>query len=276
MSRYATTFARLRALQEAALIPYLLVADPTPEVFLGLVDVAVGSGADALELGIAFSDPLADGPTVSQAAQRVLRSGTSVDEALALVGKVRESYPELPIGLLVYANIVMNVPRFTEKCLAAGIDSVLIPDVPIEEDDSRFLRPSAIERIHIVPPNADEALVARVARAGGGYVYVTSRPGVTGAGPHLHDAGRRHLATLREYDSAPPVLGFGISSSEHVSAATKAGFAGAIVGSALIDVVARHLDDVADMRAGAAALLGGLKQATRAQGAALQGARQRV
>jgi len=267
MDRYEEMFAAARARGEAALIPYLVVGDPSPEEFLELVEVAVRSGADALELGIAFSDPLADGPTVQEAAQRVLASGLTVEAALALIGRVRASHPALPIGLLVYANVAHGIPRFARKCVEAGVDSVLVPDRPLEEDGSDRFDGTGIARVYIVPPNADEELVARVAETSRGYVYVTSRAGVTGTGVRLARDGAAHLPALAAHGSAPPVLGFGISLPEHIAAAARAGFAGAIVGSALIEVIAANLGDPEGMRAQVGALLGEMKAATVAGGA---------
>ncbi|NLU63555.1 tryptophan synthase subunit alpha [Rhodococcus sp. HNM0563] len=235
-------FSRLETAREAALIPYFVVGDPSPERFLELVDIAVRSGADALELGIAFSDPLADGPTIQAAAGRVLASGVTAEDSLDLVSAVRRAHPDLPIGLLVYANIVENIPGFAQRCVDAGVDSLLVPDAPLEEH-LPAAEADGIRRVYILPPNADQQVIDAVASRSEGYVYVTSRAGVTGASATVSEHIGMHLPGLRERESAPPVLGFGISSPEQVNQAVDAGFAGVIVGSAIVSLVAAHLGD---------------------------------
>ncbi|MBO0880123.1 MAG: tryptophan synthase subunit alpha [Mycobacterium sp.] len=260
--RYATLFNRLAHTKTTALIPYLVIGDPTPVDFLDLVDVLVDHGADALELGIAFSDPLADGPTIQQATQRALQNGLTPRRALDLVARVRYQHPQLPIGLLVYANIVLNIPNFAARCVAAGADSILIPDAPLESGFPLGQHPTPLQRVYILPPNADQHLTKTVAQASKGYVYVTSRPGITGASHAISTHIGQHLPMLAAYGAPPAVLGFGISSPHHIRAATAAGFNGVIVGSALIQHITNNLHSPSQARSKAAHMMRQLKPAT--------------
>jgi tryptophan synthase alpha chain len=263
--RYATVFDRLASTNTTALIPYLVIGDPTPTDFLDLVDILIDHGADALELGIAFSDPLADGPTIQQATQRVLQNGLTPHVALDLVAQIRRRHPQLPVGLLVYANIVLSTTDFAAKCVAAGADSILIPDAPLETNFPLGQHPTPLQRVYILPPNADEQLTKTVAQNSEGYVYVTSRPGVTGASHTMPTDIGQHLPTLAAYGAPPAVLGFGISHPNHVRAATTAGFDGVIIGSALIQHINNNLDNPAQMNSQAAQLMRQLKPATLRQ-----------
>lgn len=263
--RYATVFNRLARANCTALIPYLVVGDPTPTDFLDLVDILVDHGADALELGIAFSDPLADGPTIQQATERALQNGLTPQRALDLVAQIRRRHPHLPIGLLAYANIVLSTTNFAAKCIAAGADSILIPDAPLETNFPLSQHPTPLQRVYVVPPNADEHLIKTVAQISEGYVYVTSRPGVTGASRTMPTGIGQHLPTLAAYGAPPAVLGFGISHPNHVRAATTAGFKGVIVGSALIQHINNNLDNPSQMHSQAAQMMRQLKPATLRQ-----------
>lgn len=263
MERYKELFDELRERKQGAFIPFLVIGDPAPDVFLDLVGVLVANGADALELGIAYSDPVADGQTIQDASRRVLCNGTTVAEALSLVTKIRERYPRLPIGLLVYANIVHSIPQFESKCTAAGVDSVLIADLPVEEDGTDVFAFKTLKRVYIIPPNADRDLVGRVANASEGYIYVTSRSGVTGVDREASGEIDGHLIMLNEHQAAPPLLGFGISRPEHVGAAVRAGFAGVIVGSALVSLVAKYIKDVDTMKDRIGELVREMKQETQ-------------
>ncbi len=180
-----------------------------------IIDTLVASGADALELGIPFSDPLADGPTIQGATIRALESGTTPAICFELLGKIRAKYPELPIGLLMYANLVFGagIENFYQKCAEAGVDSVLIADVPVKE--SAEFRAAAekygIHPIFIAPPNADETTLKTVSEYSGGYTYLLSRAGVTGAETKAGMPINHLLESLKTHNAPPALLGFGIS-----------------------------------------------------------------
>lgn len=185
MSRYESMFERLNEKNQGAFVPFVTVCNPNPEQSLKIMETLVEAGADALELGIPFSDPLADGPTIQGANIRALDSGATPDICFDLIGKIRAKYPELPIGLLMYANLVYarGIDSFYQRCANAGIDSVLIADVPTNESQEfvEAAKKHGIEPIFIAPPTASEETLKSVAELGGGYTYLLSRAGVTGA-----------------------------------------------------------------------------------------------
>lgn len=238
MNRYSALFERLDRERRGALVPFAILGYPTPERSLEWIE-ALLPHADALELGLPFSDPIADGPVIQTASHEALTAGARLNSGLAIVGQLRTRHPELPIGLLVYANLVYQpgLDHFYGRVQAAGADSVLVPDVPSEEAQPFVdaARRCGLASILIAPPNAPEATLARIAKLGSGYTYVVSRSGVTGT---EKQAGRPQ-ATLFEKLSAlgapPGLVGFGISSPGDVQAALAQGARGVIVGSSLIE-----------------------------------------
>lgn len=236
--RYERRFEALAARDEGALIPFVTLGDPDPGTARAVLAALVEAGADGLELGLPFSDPVADGPVIQAAAVRALDAGTGVDDCWALIREVREAAPELPIGLLVYANLVVRPgpDRFYRKARTAGVDSVLVADLPLDEAGpfEAAARAAGIAPVFIAPPNAGPGRLARIAARTRGYTYVTSRAGVTGDDDRARADLRQRLAALRALGAAPPVVGFGISTPLEVRAVLEAGAAGAIVGSAIV------------------------------------------
>ncbi|WP_063654817.1 tryptophan synthase subunit alpha [Aliivibrio fischeri] len=244
MDRYQALFAQLEKKNQGAFVPFVTIGDPNPELSYNIMETLIESGADALELGIPFSDPLADGPTIQGANIRALDSKTTPAICFELITKIRSKYPDTPIGLLVYANLVFanGIDNFYTKCQQAGVDSVLIADVPTNE--SQEFRESAIEHgihpIFIAPPSASPETLETVAKLGGGYTYLLSRAGVTGAETKAGMPVAQLLERLNQYDAPPAILGFGISEPAQVEEAVKAGAAGAISGSATVKLIEQH------------------------------------
>ncbi len=184
MERYQQLFKRLENNKEGAFVPFVTLGDPNPTLSLQIIDTLVENGADALELGIPFSDPLADGPTIQSAALRAFASGVTPTHCFEMLAAIRQKHPDIPIGLLMYANLVFHggIDAVYQRCAQAGVDSVLIADVPFEE--SAPFRAAAtrhgIAPIYICPPNADEDLLREISSHGRGYTYLLSRAGVTG------------------------------------------------------------------------------------------------
>ena len=251
MSRYTNLFEKLKSKSEGAFIPFVTIGDPNKELSFEIIDTLVQSGADALELGIPFSDPLADGPTIQEANIRALESGITPDDCFEILTKIRNKYQNIPIGLLLYANLVYTngIEDFYKKCLKAGVDSILIADVPIHE--SKEFRDIAekigISQIFIAPPDADENLLKQVSQLGSGYTYLLSRVGVTGAETAANMPVEDVLKELKEYNAPEPILGFGISTPEQVAKAIKAGATGAISGSATVKIIQNNLPDKSEM-----------------------------
>lgn len=238
--RIAATFDRLRAAGRKALIPYITVGFPTRSVTLEVLHASVAAGADIIELGVPFSDPMADGPTIQRASERALAQGVSLAVVLEVVRAFRETDVETPIVLMGYANPVehMGEERFVAKAVAAGVDGVLVVDYPPEEsgDFAAALRENGIDPIYLLAPTSTEARIASVARLASGYVYYVSLTGVTGAG-HM-DVGevRRGVERLRRATTLPIGVGFGIRDGETARAITDFADA-AIIGTRMIQVL---------------------------------------
>ena len=245
MSRYSEMFSRLRAAGEGAFVPFVMLGDPTPELSEEVVEALIDGGADALELGAPFSDPVADGPTIQRAHIRALEAGTGFADTLAVVARVRARHPEIPIGMLIYGNVPFSVgPRdFYAECARAGVDSVLLADVPVREGDafSAAAAAAGVDAVYIAPPSADAQTLDAVAASSRGYVYAVSRVGVTGTEQASSTVGlAESVARLRADAAAPVMLGFGISRPDQVAEAIAAGADGAISGSATVRIIEEH------------------------------------
>jgi tryptophan synthase alpha chain len=266
MDRYQTLFQRLSEKNQGAFVPFVTVGDPNPEQSLKIMETLVESGADALELGIPFSDPLADGPTIQGANIRALESGTTPDICFNLIGKVRQKYPDLPIGLLMYANLVYSrgVENFYQRCSECGIDSVLIADVPTNEsaEFTAAAEKYGVKPIFIAPPTASDETLQQVANLGGGYTYLLSRAGVTGAETKANMPVSHLMERLNQYDAPPALLGFGISAPEQVKEAIAAGAAGAISGSAVVKIIESNVEKPEEMLSQLADFIVPMKAAT--------------
>jgi len=242
--RYADTFARLRERGEGAFVPFTVLGDPDAKSSLEILHALAGGGADMLELGIPFSDPVADGPTIQAADIRALKAGITPPKALDIIREFRRENDDIPIGLLVYANLVHQpgLVRFYEMAAKAGVDSILVADLPLEESGPfRWVAErTGIGQVSMVTPLTDEARLAETAKLGGPYLYVVSRLGVTGRDASLSASAKPLLRRIRKQGGPPTLLGFGISRPEQVRAAIAAGADGAISGSAVVEIVARR------------------------------------
>ncbi|MFC7536050.1 tryptophan synthase subunit alpha [Sphingomonas sp. GCM10030256] len=246
MSRYDAMFGRLRSSGEGALGAFLMLGDPDVTTSAHLLDAAVAGGADMIEVGIPYSDPVADGPVIQAAAQRALRSGARVDDSFALIRGLRARHADVPIGILTYANLLAarGRERFMRDAAEAGADSVLVADVPSLEAEpySAAAAAEGLDLVMIAAPNTPETVVDRIARLSGGYTYCVARAGVTGATETLALDHDRLFAALTEAGAPPPVVGFGISTPWHVRQALAAGAAGVIVGSAIVRLIEQGED----------------------------------
>lgn len=242
MTRYAAMFERCRALGEGAFGAFLMLGDPDAATSAAYLDALIAGGADMIELGIPFSDPVADGPVVQAAAVRALQAGVRTADCLALIADFRARHLDIPIGILTYANIVAarGIERFAEELAEAGADSLLVADVPTLEAQpySEAARAAGIDLVMIAAPNTPEPALGRIASMTSGYTYCVARDGVTGAdrGPALRHAPL--FEALAGLGAAPPILGFGIGTPAQVRDALATGAAGVISGSALVRRVA--------------------------------------
>ena len=234
MSRYAAMFDRLG--DEGAFGAFLMLGDPDLEAGATLLEAVIEGGADMIEVGIPFSDPVADGPVIQAAARRALGSGVKVQDCFDLIAQFRSRHPDVPVGILTYANIVVARQGFARDSALAGADSLLIADVPALEAEPfiRDMEQAGIEPVLIAAPNTPDATLERIARLSKAYTYCVSRAGITGT----HSGGRfdsRLVERLCGLGAPPQVFGFGISKPEHVRAALSAGAKGVICGSAIVE-----------------------------------------
>ncbi len=255
--RYAAMFERCAAAGEGAFGAFLMLGDPDLESSAALLDALVEGGADMVELGIPFSDPVADGPVIQAAAKRALDGGVRMQHCLDLLAAFRARHADVPIGILTYANIVTarGIATFCSELAAAGVDSLLVADVPSLEAApyAAGARAAGIDLVMIAAPNTPRATLAKIAALSSGYTYCVARSGVTGADTALVLDHKALFDALSEVGAPPPVLGFGISSPDQVREALASGAAGAISGSAFVARVdegaAAVRDFVASMKA---------------------------
>ena len=264
--RYQALFNRLATEQQGAFVPFVTIGDPNRALSIQIIDTLVKAGADALELGIPFSDPVADGVVIQDASTRALSAGATPDSCLQIIAEIRKMHPTIPIGLLLYVNLVYRngIENFYQRCADAGVDSILIADVPLEESAPYRAAASkfGIQQIFIAPPNGDQATLQQVAEYGEGYTYLLSRAGVTGADAKAGMPVEHMLATLNKHNAPPSLLGFGISKPEQVKEAIKSGAAGAISGSAVVKIIEQNIEDPALLLTKMHAFISKMKAAT--------------
>ena len=258
MSRIAGRFRALAEQGRTALIPYIVAGDPELSVTVPLMHALVESGADILELGVPFSDPMSEGPVIQLAHERALAGGTSLRDVLRLLAEFRQKDQDTPVLLMGYANPVehMGYDAFADAAATAGLDALLTVDLPPEEVTgvNEQLRRVGMDNIFLVAPTTPEDRVQRIAREASGFIYYVSLKGVTGAGHLDAEDVARHVALIRQYSDLPVAVGFGIKDAE--SARTVAGIADAVVvGSALVDAVARAMETGADAEAASRAAI---------------------
>ena len=242
MSRLQQTFERLKAGGRGGLVAYLTAGDPDAERSAEVITSVAQAGADVLEIGVPFSDPLADGPVIQRAIERALAKGMTLRGSLDLVRRVRSTV-DTPIVLFTYANPVLRMEpgAFARAAADAGVDGVLILDYPVEEAEPlrRPLVDAGLDPIFLVSPTTTDSRIRRSAELGRGFLYVISRLGVTGMRDRLASDVPELLGRVRSASTLPIAVGFGISSPEHVAEACRAADA-AVVGSAMVDTLARN------------------------------------
>jgi tryptophan synthase alpha chain len=247
VSRIAATFARLRDERRLAVIAYLTVGYPRLDVTPSLVEAAAQSGADAIELGIPFSDPLADGRTIQAASQLALKAGMTVARALEAAQAARAK-TDVPLLFMTYLNPILafGLERFCRAASDAGVDGLIVPDLPPAEsaDLRRAADAARVDLVFFVAPTSSESGIEAACRAATGFVYCIAVTGVTGARAHLDEAVLPLIASVRRHTTLPVVVGFGISKPEHL-AALEGKADGVIVASALLDAIGRAPEDPA-------------------------------
>lgn len=245
MSRISCRLEQIQEQGTKALIPYLTAGDPNLDTTLGLMHALVEAGADIIELGFPFSDPSSDGPVIQRAVERSLAKKTSLKDVLALVSRFRERDQATPVVLMGYLNPIecMGYQVFVEKALSAGVDGILVVDMPPEESHELLetSRASGLDCIFLVAPGTSEDRAKKICELSSGYVYYVSLKGVTGASHLDAEAVTKKVAELRQYCRLPIGIGFGIKSPELAKAMGSIAD-GIVVGSALVNLIA-ELDD---------------------------------
>lgn len=239
MGRIASAFRRLGKLNEKALVPYVTVGYPTLAQTRQLVPVIARQGADLIELGIPFSDPMADGATIQRASQVALEQGVTIDDCLAVAAEARRAN-EIPLLFMSYYNPVHSygLEHFAQNAAASGVDGLIVPDLPPEEagELKAACEAAGIDLIFLVAPTSTDERLRRVAEMASGFIYCVSLTGVTGARAELGPQAEELVSRVRRHTDLPLVVGFGISTPEQVARVSE--FAdGAVVASALLNAM---------------------------------------
>lgn len=268
-TRIARKFEELNARGERALVAYLTAGDPAPERTVGLVLALERAGADIIELGVPFSDPIADGPVIQRAAERALKAGTTVAGILEMARRIRQ-HSQIPLLLFTYLNPVLRYgfERLAAEAKEAGIDGCLLTDLSVEEAGTYVaqMREAGLDTVFLAAPTSTPARLELVAKYSTGFIYLVSRTGVTGEQDQVSASVGPMVAALRAKTASPIAVGFGISRREHVEALRDEAD-GVVVGSAIVRLIETH-GASPDLEARLEAFVRELKQGTRAQDAA--------
>jgi len=262
MSRIASTFTKLKADRRKALIPFITAGDPNLEMTVPLMRALVEAGADIIELGVPFSDPMADGPTIQRSSERALKRHTNLRAVLETVARFRTVDESTPVVLMGYANPIeaMGYERFAQDAAKAGVDGVLVVDYPPEEGSELLaqLKQRGIDSIYLLAPTSEEQRMEEVGRAASGYIYYVSLKGVTGsAALDLQEIGRK-IPRIRSHIKLPVGVGFGIRDGQTARAVAQ--FSDAVViGSRLVEEIEQSSPD--SLIANVKGLIGGIRKA---------------
>jgi tryptophan synthase alpha chain len=245
VSRIAARFAALAGAQRKGLIPYITAGDPHPEYTVELMHALVRGGADIIELGVPFSDPMADGPVIQLACERALKHGTGLWQTLEMVARFRDHDSDTPVVLMGYLNPIetRGVEAFARRAHEAGVDGVLIVDLAVEEAPEYvpLLRAHGLDVVFLLAPTSPEARVQALGAFAGGYLYYVSLKGVTGADTLDVASVERKLTEIRRHATLPVAVGFGVRDPATAAAVGRVADA-VVVGSALVSEIARHAD----------------------------------
>lgn len=263
---YAELFSESKNKNEGVFIPFIVAGDPDYDTSLEIAKLLVDNGADALEIGFPFSDPVADGPSVQNADLRAFDGGMTIEKCFKFLKELRE-YTDKPFGLLLYYNLVYKhgIEKFYEKLCESGVNAVLIADLPPEEADDAIntSKKYDLEQIFIVSQATSNERLEDITEIVGGFIYIASVMGTTGARTNVENNTKELIKRIRKHTDIPLCVGFGISRPEHVKEVLCAGADGAIVGSALINIIAEHLDNKDVMFAEITDYVRVMKKATR-------------
>jgi tryptophan synthase alpha chain len=270
MNAIAQKFQKLKDRKEAALIAYVTAGDPSPEDTPKIAGALIKGGVDILELGLPFSDPIADGPTIQAASVRALDAGTTPRRVLELAAQIKREH-STPLVVMTYYNPVfhMGLDNFFRTAKASGVDGVIIPDIPVEEarDYRKAAETVGVDTIFLAAPSTSKDRLRNIVTCSSGFLYLVSHFGVTGAREKVEESTIRLVKEVLPYTQGkvPLAVGFGISKPEHVRSVVEAGADGVIVGSAFINIVSRNLHNPQQMLSELEGTAKQLKAATAAQ-----------
>ena len=240
--RIAHTFAKLREKKQTALIPFIMAGDPNAATTAALLDALAKNGADLIEIGMPFSDPMADGPVIQAAGLRALQDGMTIKAVLKLVKTFRKNHPGTPVILMGYYNPIYRYgPHFCKDAAEAGADGLILVVLPPEEDKElrASLEENKLSLIRLIAPTSDDSRLKSLSASASGFVYYISITGITGAKAADTDVAKRKVDHLRLYTSLPVAVGFGIKTAKQAKQVAE--FADAVVvGSALVDVISKE------------------------------------
>lgn len=261
MKTYKQTFAELK---HAALIPFFVIGDPDFDTSLEVVKAAIDAGADVLELGIAFSDPIADGPTIQKADIRALNSGINIGKAKDFIAEIK-AYKDIPIGLLMYYNLIYqyDTEKFFTDFANAGVNSVLIADLSIDDVDEIYApaQKAGLDTVFMVTPNTETDRARKIAEKCTGFIYTVSLLGVTGGRDTLSGMIKPLISRLKSITDVPVCVGFGVSKPEHAVELARAGADGVIIGSRIVKIIEENLNDKKSIPAKVKTFLKQIKEA---------------
>ncbi len=264
MSRISSCFKELKAQDRVALIPFVTAGDPEPDVTVPLMHRMVAAGADIIELGVPFSDPMAEGPVIQRACERALAHNTSLLDVIAMVRQFRENNQQTPVVLMGYLNPIeiMGYLPFASEAATAGVDGVLTVDMPPEEADEykQVLKKYELDPIFLMAPTSSEERIKLVNEASSGFIYYVSLKGITGASHLAVDEVVAKVAEIRNLTSLPVGVGFGIRDPETAQAMARVGDA-VVVGSALVRIVGELVEDPDAIIPAVAGILSSMRQA---------------
>ncbi len=265
MNRYERTFEELKKKNEIAFIPFAVAGDPSAKASEAIFKAYVDSGADILEIGFPFSDPVADGPINQRAAIRSIEAGFNYDSFFSILKKIRK-YTQCPIGILMYANSAfhMGFEEFCSRSEDAGIDSLLVADMPPEESGelAKAMARHNLQSVYIVSELTPQSRMKYICDTVSGFVYVVSRLGTTGVQSDMSTSVHTTLAKLSKITEKPLCVGFGISTPVHVKKMVTAGAHGAIVGSALVKIIEDNAGNTSTMLSKLSKSVSAYKKAT--------------
>lgn len=264
MSRIATCFSRLKEEGKTALIPFITAGDPAKEITVPLMHKMVAAGASLIELGVPFSDPMADGPTIQRASERALESNTSLLDVFSMVAEFRRQDSTTPVILMGYLNPieVMGYYEFAEDAAKAGVDGVITVDIPPEEASGYLeaMQQNWLDPIFLLAPTSNVQRIERICSAASGFVYYVSLKGVTGAGNLDIDAVQNKVEEIRNHTDLPVGVGFGIKDAETAAKMSRIADA-VVVGSAIVNMVEANQQDAEAMQQEIGALLRSMREA---------------